>query len=242
MVAAVSGVVRVFDLGDGHNALGLEVLDALDDFLDGVEQATGPRAIVLRARGRVWSNGLDLDWMLKHPSEMVPYLGRVHSLLARMIEIGVPTVAAVTGHAFGAGAMLAVCHDVAVMRADRGYWCLPEVDLGMWLTRGEHAILDAKLTPSTRNEALTTGRRYTGHDALAAGVVHEVADDDAVVERAIEIAAERAPKANTALAEIKRGLYGAAADQLRRDLVELAQSDDLDRMTAEVAAALGSPG
>jgi enoyl-CoA hydratase/carnithine racemase len=41
----------------------------------------------------------------------------------------VPTVAAINGHAFGAGSMLAIAHDFRVMRVDRGYYCFPEVDI-----------------------------------------------------------------------------------------------------------------
>ena len=64
---------------------------------------------------------------------------RVHELLARLLEIGVPTVAAIQGHAFAAGAMLALAHDERVMRADRGWSCLPEVDINIPFTPGMSA-------------------------------------------------------------------------------------------------------
>lgn len=46
-----------------------------------------------------------------------------------MLTLPMPTVAAVTGHAFGGGALLAMAHDWRVMRGDRGYFCFPEVDI-----------------------------------------------------------------------------------------------------------------
>jgi len=47
----------------------------------------------------------------------------VHELFARLLTFGVPVVAALNGHAFGAGAMLALACDERTMRADRGWLC-----------------------------------------------------------------------------------------------------------------------
>jgi enoyl-CoA hydratase/carnithine racemase len=211
------GDVHVIDLGDGDNRLTDVVLGEFHRLLDELEAGVGARALVTRGSGKVWSNGLDIEFMTEHPSQMWRYLADVERLLARVIVLGVPTVAAVTGHAFGAGAMLALCHDTSVMRSDRGYWCLPEIDLGMDLSPGEHVLVAERLLPHTRNRALLTGRRFTAAEALAAGIVDEIAEDGGVVDRAVEIAAERAPKAASNLKGLKRGMYGAVADALLQD-------------------------
>jgi enoyl-CoA hydratase/carnithine racemase len=83
----------------------------------------------------------------------------------------VPTVAAVNGHAFGAGSMLGVAHDFRIMRADSGYYCFPEVGIHIPFTPGMAALIQAKLTPAAALEAMTTGRRYGGPDAEAVGLV-----------------------------------------------------------------------
>jgi enoyl-CoA hydratase/carnithine racemase len=214
------GVVHVIDLGDGDNRLTDDVLDEFHRLLDELEHGVGARALVTRGSGKVWSNGLDIEFMARHPSEMWRYLADVERLLARVIVLGLPTIAAITGHAFGAGAMLALCHDMSVMRSDRGYWCLPEVELGMDLSPGEHTLVAERLLPQTRNSALLTGRRFTAAEALAAGIVDETADEDRVVDRALEIATERAPTAASALEGLKRGMYGAVADALLHDADE----------------------
>ena len=95
------------------------------------------------------------------------------------------TVAAVQGHAFGAGAMLASSHDFQIMRADRGFYCLPEVGLNMPFTVGMSALLNSRLPKQTAVDAMTTGRRFGGADALAAGIVQETVDGDGVLAAAV---------------------------------------------------------
>ena len=210
--------VFVIDLGEGDNRLSPTVLAALDAQLDEVEDAEGARALVIGARGKVWSNGLDLDWIAANPDGAGGYLAGVHDVCARVLTLGVPTVAAVTGHAFGAGALLALCHDHRVMRADRGFWCLPEVDLGMTFTPGFQAIVTAKLTPSTTNEAVTTGRRWGGDDAMAAGIVDEAVPEHEVRDRAVAVAAARAAKATGSIAGLKEDLYSQVVAALHRGI------------------------
>jgi enoyl-CoA hydratase/carnithine racemase len=134
----------------------------------------------------------------------------VHRLFARVLAFPRITVAAVNGHAFAGGFMLALAHDLRVMRADRGFLCLPEVDLRLPLQPGMTALIQAKLRRQAAHEAIVTGRRFGAADALARGLVDEVAEEAAVLPRAIALAAELAAKDPATLAGLKRGLHGEA--------------------------------
>ena len=57
----------------------------IDGLLDEVENAEGPKALVTRATGKYWSNGLDLDWMMADPERAGPLLAGVDALLARVL-------------------------------------------------------------------------------------------------------------------------------------------------------------
>jgi Delta3-Delta2-enoyl-CoA isomerase len=208
------GTVFVLRMRSGENRFNLEWLDAVNEALDRVEATKGPCALVTTGEGKFYSNGMDLDWLATEPSRAEDYLRAIYRLLGRVLSFPAIAVAAVNGHAFGAGALLTLAHDYAVMRADRGYWCMPEADLGLPVTAEFASLLKAKLPGRTAHEALITARRYGGPEALAAGIVHQVAGEDDVLAEAVKIAASLAGKDRATLAEHKRLLYGDAITML----------------------------
>ena len=215
-----TGDVFVLDLGDTENRFHPDWLAAVDDALTEVAKTDGPRALVTSATGKFWSNGLDLDWLGRNADQFQSYATSVQMLLARVLELPVPTVAALQGHVFAAGAMLALAHDFRVMRADRGFFCLPEVDIHIPFTPGMSALIQARLAPQVAHEAMTTGRRYGGTDAAAAGVVDATAAEGAVLDAAVERAAALAGKASPTLGTIKSRLYAPVLATLRAAALE----------------------
>jgi Delta3-Delta2-enoyl-CoA isomerase len=162
------GAVWVLTMRDGENRFTRESIAALHAALDRVERVEGPVALVTTGAGKFYSNGLDLDWLMSAGAEASTFIDDVHRLLGRVLGFAGVTVAAVNGHAFAGGAMLACAHDVLVMREDRGYWCLPEVDLGLPLSPAMYAVVAAHIPEHTLRDALHSGRRYSAPDALAA--------------------------------------------------------------------------
>ena len=207
--------VFVLDLGDTENRFHPDWLASVRAALDEVEQAEGPRALVTTATGKFFSNGLDLDWLFTHADQHESYVADVHDLFARMLTMPMVTVAAMQGHTFAAGAMLSLAHDFRVMRADRGYWCLPEAEINLPFSPGMSALIQARLAPQTAHAAMTTARRYGGSDALAAAIVDHAVAEDAVRSTAVELAAAHAGKAGDTLATIKDRMYAPVLHVLR---------------------------
>ena len=201
------GPLWTIDLGDDENRFSPGWLDAVEGFLDDLVASTEPAALVTSGSGKCYSNGLDLDWLGAHPDELGSYVGRVHALFERVLTLPVPTVAAVNGHAFGAGAMLAMAHDFRVMRTDRGYFCFPEVDIHIPFTPGMNALILAKLTPQAAVESMTTGRRYGADDARAAGIVDAVAPIEELAATAAGRVRDLAGKDRTTLGKIKATMF-----------------------------------
>lgn len=207
--------VFVLDLGDGENRFHPDWIASANAALDEVEKTEGPRALVTTATGKIFSNGLDLDWLFANADQYQDYVISVHELLARTLSLPVITVAALQGHTFAAGAMFSLAHDFRVMRADRGYWCLPEADINIPFTPGMAALIQARLTPQAAHEAMVTARRFGGHDAAAAGIVDRAVDEDAVRAAAVEIAQAQVGKAGDTLGTIKARMYAPALHALR---------------------------
>ncbi|MBU2694426.1 enoyl-CoA hydratase-related protein [Pimelobacter sp. 30-1] len=207
--------VHVLRLGTTENRFTADLLTTIEEALDQVVAAPAP--LVTVAEGKFFSNGLDLDWVLANPDELGPYSARVEVLLARFLTLPVPTVAAVNGHAFGAGAMLAMAHDWRVMRADRGYFCFPEVDIRIPFTPGMAALIQAKLTPRAALDAMATGHRYGGAEAEAAGLVDATATEDRLLADAVARVAPLAGKDAPTLGAIKATMYADAARALRHE-------------------------
>jgi enoyl-CoA hydratase/carnithine racemase len=202
--------VFVLNIGDTENRFHPDWLAEVAQHLDTVAGADGPRALVTTATGKFFSNGLDLEWLGRHTDRFPAYVIDVHQLFGRVLALAVPTVAAVQGHAFAGGGMLALAHDFRIMRADRGFFCLPEVDINISFTRGMSALIQARLPKRTAHEAMTTGRRYGGTDALAASIVDRVAHEDDVLSEAVEMARGLAGKAGPTLGTIKARMYSQA--------------------------------
>jgi enoyl-CoA hydratase/carnithine racemase len=209
------GAVFVLTLGDDENRFHPDRLSAINATLDEVEAADGPKAVVTTGQGKFYSNGLDLDFMAANPDAAEANLAEAHALLARVLAFPAPIVAAVQGHAFAAGAMLALAHDLIVMRADRGYFCLPEVDLGIPFTAGMNALIRSRLPIATAHEAMTTARRYGGEEARTAGIVAETAGEGEVVDAAVARAEALAAKAGAVFGAIKARLYAEVIAELR---------------------------
>lgn len=208
------GEVFVLDLGDTENRFDGQSVAEITAALDEVAAAEGPRGLVTCATGKFFSNGLDLEWLGAHQDQWGSFVDAVHAMFAKLLALPVPTAVAIQGHAFAAGAMFTLAHDWAVMRADRGFWCLPEVDIGLPFTPGMDAIIGSRLPRRTAHDAMTTGRRYGGPEAHEAGIVDAVADEGEMLDAALERVGPLVGKAGPTLGAIKQTFHAWALQAL----------------------------
>lgn len=203
------------------NVFSFDFLDSLDVALDQIEASEGPAALVTTGAGKYYSNGLDLTVVNGDPEGMPAYVSRVQRLYARLIRLELPTVAAINGHAFAGGAMLTLCHDHRVMRTGRGFWNLPEVQLGMPFPAGMNSLITTRLGDFVAGTAMLTAKRYPAEEAAAAGIIHEATEADAVLDRAMTVAAELAPFRGPNYASIRAGLLADALPHLEEPITAL---------------------
>ena len=210
------GDVHILSMRMGENRMDADFFRTLHGALDEVDaESDGDSALVLTGEGKYFSNGLNLTALEKLATAERKAVGvDLMRCMGRVLVLRVPTVAAVNGHAFAGGALLAAACDYRVMREDRGWICVAEVDVGVPIDPALIALLAAKLTPATLRSSVLEGRRYTAAEGLAAGWVDATAPDADLLSVASKQAAQLASKGRRIYGSLKRSLWGDVARQL----------------------------
>ena len=185
----------------GENRWNTTFVREIASALDKIDDDEGQGALITSSTNpKFFSNGLDLDWMqapADHPEggDREVFGEEFMYLMGRMITLPVPTICAINGHAFGAGFMLALSHDVRIMREDRGFLCANEIQLGLKIPRPELAIFRHKIPANSFFETVQLSKRWTGPAALEAGIIQSISTIDNLAENTKLKAEELAPLA-----------------------------------------------
>ncbi|KAI8366502.1 ClpP/crotonase-like domain-containing protein [Choanephora cucurbitarum] len=188
----------------------LRALQTVEDIFVAQKEPTA-MALVTVGNDKIFSNGLDL----MHAIEYQPFMDIYLTVLRRFVTFCIPTVAAINGHAFAGGCMLALAHDYRVMRSDRGFMCMNEVDLPSPLSPGMAGLLRYKMSPKTYRDMVLQGHRFTAKEALEQELVDIICPQDQVLPKAKELALTWAPKAKSGI------VYKQLKDEMYRDIVSL---------------------
>ncbi|ORX95658.1 ClpP/crotonase-like domain-containing protein [Clohesyomyces aquaticus] len=129
-----------------------------------------------------------------------------YPMLHTILDFPFPTIALTTGHPFGGACPFALAHDHRIMNSERGFLCMPPVDLGLHFD-GMGSLLRLKLSPPIVRKMLFEGHRWTGKEAPKDGVVDFIAHPDKMLEAALELGQRLSPKA-------KAGVYGVLRSEL----------------------------
>jgi enoyl-CoA hydratase/carnithine racemase len=215
--------IFILTMQSGENRFNRTFIEAMNQAMDTVEKSRGPAALVTTGGDeKFYSNGLDLAWLAGDGEKERPqFVKSVLKFLGRLMAFPVPTVAAINGHAFAAGAMLALAHDFRMMRADRGFFCLPEVDINIPIAPGMMALIKSRLSPNVFRSSVLTGARMGGIEAKELGIVDEAVPAEQVLPRAMDRAALLANKGRDIYGTLKRGMYAEAIALLESGAIDL---------------------
>ena len=216
------GVTIVTMNHERENRLHPDLMSELMETLDSLEADKETKALVFTGGDpKFFSNGLDLGWIMAHaadPRAILGYLQQVNTLFHRVTLFPKPVVAALNGHTFAAGVFLAAHMDFRFMREDRGWVCMPEVDINIPLLPGMIAIMQATMSPQGFREMYYSGRRFTGPEIMATGWVDRVYPQEELLPAAVAFAAELGKKRGPTYAEMKR--------RVRADIAHLLLEED----------------
>ncbi|MGI9665952.1 MAG: enoyl-CoA hydratase/isomerase family protein [Acidimicrobiia bacterium] len=212
---AISADVATITMSDGQNRIGAAAVAAWNEAFDVLEANDGVSALIVTGTDRYWSTGLDLDEVeTLDPDDLAEFMGEVDRLLARITFAPFATIAALNGHAYAAGALLSLAHDYRIMRRDRGFFCLPSIDVRIPFSPGMSSLIAAKLPQPIAHDLVISCRKIGGDEAEATGVIHIAADDHDVIPQAEALARSLVGKDRTTMTTVKRRMYPRVADQL----------------------------
>lgn len=186
----------------GENRFDGELNGELNACLDGVEEAVRTRlppsrrvALVLTGEAKYFSVGLDLQsYYVAGGTAAQEVLRQTYlRLIARLLVFPMATVAAVNGHAIAGGMVAALACDYRVMVRGRGFMAMNEIQLPSSIPAGMLALVQHRIaSPQTQRECVLLGRRFTGEEMHAAGVVDALASEDASLMAAARALAAKA--------------------------------------------------
>lgn len=200
--------VWVLTMTRDDNRLDDAVLDAWQAALDEVEATPGNAALVITADSeKFFSNGIDLQGILgQHDMAYLirQFVPRLDALLLRLALFPMPVIMAMNGHAYGGGALIAATGDFRLMRADRGRFCFPEIDVKLPFTPVMMAMVKLLPSPAAAWEMAVTGVAWGGEEACQRGVVNAAVSAEALMPQAMALATALATKDRATYVAIKR--------------------------------------
>ncbi len=191
---SLAGNVALVRIDDGKvNALNPALLDGLWGALDTAEAHAG--AVVLAGRPGVFTAGLDLNVVRTSNRAAMDLLHKGTEIFLRLAEFPRPVVAACTGHALAAGAVILLCCDVRVCSAGDFKIGLNEVAIGLALPELVVDLARARLSPRHFTVACNTAQIYSPTEAVDVGFLDRAGSPDATSD-ALRVAAELAQRLN----------------------------------------------
>ena len=185
----------------GKNALTPHFVEELVECLNSVKTDTEIKVLVMKGLPDVFCSGADLDTLIKLcKRELKP----VDIILSKMmLDIPVPVISAIEGHAIGGGLALGLCADVAVLAEESRYGC-SFMNMGFTPGMGITKLMEHYMSPAIAQEMQYTGKFYQGRDLIGKTNFNYILPKADVLEKANALAESMAEKPRKALSVLKR--------------------------------------
>jgi len=234
VLTETEGPIRVFRLNrpDRLNAVSLPLYEALEVGLTDTAEDRDVRVVIITGTGRGFCAGADLKAhgeRAQAPDERREYIETGQRVYRMIQTLPQPVVAAVNGHAIGAGIELALSCDFVVM-AEEAKLRLPEAVLGTFIGGGTAYTLRRRVGYAKAAELILLGEFFSGRDAFDMGLANELSPADRVLERAFDLAGRLAKNAPISMRLSKRVLD--LAERVSPEQAMDAEAEALDECMA----------
>jgi enoyl-CoA hydratase/carnithine racemase len=201
---------------EARNALSPQMRAEIAESLERLDADPGARCIVIAGSDEFFAAGADIRAMAERPIDAAPDPKGMEFWL-RISEIQTPTIAAVSGYAFGGGCELAMACDM-IVADENARFGQPEITLGIIPGGGGTQRLARAIGKQRAMEYVLTGRRWDAKTAESWGIVNRVVGKGKWLEEAIELARVIAERPPVAVRLAKRAVLAAAETTLAEGL------------------------
>ena len=216
--------IAVVEMCNGPNRMNRVFSDDLNQCLDQVQEDADVRAMVLTSTDeKNFSQGIDVEWISqkiqgKDNDTVKAFMYDMNKIFKRLLLFSVPVIAAINGHAFGNGAIISCACDFRFMKKDRGFFCFPEVDVGIPFLPGMIAFVRKALPEPLFNRMILSGQRMTAQELEASNVIIKACDSqETLMIDALAFAAGF---------DKKRGIFQELKQRMYRDLIQVMVEQD----------------
>lgn len=217
------GTVAILTMNNGENRHNPDYTEAMLKAFDEMVADTDIKSMVITSSDpKNWCLGVDLGWMVplmekNDVKAMSDWLVRHNEVFRFCVMAPFPTIAAITGHAFGNGAMLACACDFRFMRADRGFFCFPEVDIHIQFTPSMIEFVKKAIPYHLFLDMKWSGRRVGAQELEQHHVIRKAcAGPEETLAEAVAFA-RTFTKPRQTLAEMKKRTYKHITDKMEGD-------------------------
>jgi len=186
------------------NSLVRESYQEIQEAFNSLGDMEGVRVAVFRSMGRFFCPGNDVSEFdgLATEQEVRAYGQAVSDGISAVYSCKVPVVAAVQGHAMGAGMALAACADV-IVASDKAKFGIPEIKVGII---GASGFLAFRVPEKVVRYLSLTGKSISSQEVERYGGVHKVVASEFVFEAAMDVARDLLKQGPTALRHFKEAM------------------------------------
>ena len=211
------GPIAVLQLAHGKaSVMDTPFCEALHDAFRTVEDDGKP--LVLTGTGSIFSAGVDLKQLSTSDDEaIVAFLRALDRCFAALFRFPLPAVAAINGHAIAGGHVLAACCDYRIMAKGKGRIGVPELRVGVPFPPVALEAMRCALPVRDHADAIFIGKMPGVDEARTLGWIHEVAEPDALVDRAVAVAEGMAAAPDVSFRLTKRRLRAPSFERIEQD-------------------------
>ena len=222
------GSVAVIQMCNIANKQNLVFVKEMNQCLDEIEADKAIHAIVLTSDDeKNFSQGIDIEWLTGRMNEkdvdsIKSFMHGINGIFKRILFMPLPVIAAINGHAFGNGAMLACTCDFRFMKKDKGFFCFPEVDISIPFLPGMIEFVRKAVPEYKFNEMILSGKRVGAEELYESHVIVKASNNKE------ELLLDAMAFARTFTK--KRGIFGELKKRMHKNIVQVMETEDVQQI------------